>query len=180
MNNVLSYRQYQERRDEIRCVDRSAERKPSRTFRRHAERLKGRKALTKTEINALCWALNGVKRVDLTEGERRELVDLLEARAERPITREQTAFGIAWLRSKAFRKDGQARQTKDQPFGYRERAIIQAFARFAWVGVVDLSEGLCRGHSYVPVWRTYAKNGAYFDYYVATGVPGGSATVHVV
>lgn len=150
-------------------------RKPSGTFKRHADRLRGRKALAKNEIMALCWALNGSKRVDLTDFERAKLRELVECKDARPITRELTKVGLEWLRRIGFKKNGEPRQSKSQPFGDRELDIIRNFARFAWVGIYNTQEhfGNYNGaKSYTPIWRVYAKDGTSFDYAVAGGYGG--------
>lgn len=155
--------------------------KRSRTFRRHAERLMGRAPLLENEIKALCWALNGVKAANLDDTDRRELRALLDAREERPITREHSDKGIAWLRKLCFKLNGDPR--KNPPLGTRELDIVRRFKRFTWVGVYNTQEHFenwngCK--SYVPVWRTYDKAGNYFDYAVIGGGPGGSVEVIVL
>ncbi len=157
--------------------------KRSRTFRRHADRLKGRAALLENEIKALCWALNGVKAANLGADDREELRALLDAREERPITREHAAKGIEWLRRLTFKANGEVRQSKSMPFDKREVGIIRNFKRFTWVGVFNTQEhfGNFNGcKSYVPVWRTYAKDGSYFDYVAIGGGPGGGVDIHIV
>lgn len=157
-----------------------AARKPSKTFKRHADRLKGKVALTKTEINALCWILNGVKAANVTAEERAELVDLLDSRDERPITAEQSKFGLEWLRKTCFKLNGETRLRC--PLGNREVAILRNFKCFKWVGIYNTQEhyGNYGCKSYVPVWRTYDKRGHYFDYVVIAGGPGGGVELVIL
>lgn len=142
----------------------SRPRLPSRTFRRHAARLRGKKALTKTEINALCSLLNGRKASACDELERRQLLELVDDRAERPITKEHSAQGLDWLRRTAFKLNGEPRLRC--PFGEREQRIIKTFRRFAWVGLIDIGQPLRLGRPFRPVWRAFGAGGQYFDYYV--------------
>jgi hypothetical protein len=147
----------------------------TRTFRRHADRLRGKAPLLENEIKALCWALNGIKACNLDDTDRAELCELLESREERRITREHSDKGIAWLRKLCFKLNGEPRKT--QPLGVAALDIVRNFSHFTWAGLYNI--GNYRPH-YVPIWRTYARDGSYFDYYVASGGPGGGVEVYVL
>lgn len=140
----------------------------SKTMQKYMRLLHQEKAMTENEIKGLCWALNGVKKVNLTADERTKLHEMLERRSERAITKEQAKFGIKWLKTKAFKLNGEAR--KNCTLGEREQRIVKNFSHFKFAGVYNSQESFGNGHSlykqYVPIWRTYAKDGSYFDYVV--------------
>lgn len=147
----------------------------SKSFRKYQTLLTGKRAMTKNEIMGFCWAMNGVKAIKLDSTDRRELMELFEAKAERPITKEQTEFGIAWLRKYCFKANGEPR--KRCPLDRKQQAIVEHFNSFAWVGIYNTQEhfGNWNGcKSYVPVWRVFGTHGGYFDYAVIGGGPGGS------
>ncbi len=152
----------------------------STTFKKYADLLVGRRALTEGEIKGLCWALNGVKRVNLTDMQRADLRTLIKTQDERPITRAQTKFGRAWLKRVAFKLNGEPR--KNCKLGDCEQAIVKNFSHFRWVGIHNTQEdyaGSGYHKSYTGVWRCYDKAGNYFDYYVLAGGPGGSVDLVV-
>lgn len=144
----------------------------TKTFRKYEAILLAKRPLTKSEILGLAWALNGAKRVNLLYPHRVVLTALINRRAERPIAKELSTFGVQWLRKKAFKLNGEPRQGKTQPFGDRELKIIKGFSKYRWVGFHNTQEdyGNFNGcKSLTPIWRCYDRKGNYFDYYVRGG-----------
>lgn len=142
--------------------------KPSKTYLRHKARIEGKSPLTKTEIQSFCWVLNGSKKTAVTADERYTLLFMVDSDFSRPITAEQTALGIDWLKRTAFRLNGDARTSS--PFTFEQHAIIRDFARFAWVGVYNSADD--RYPHYTPVWRVFDSKGNHFDYHVSGGYGG--------
>lgn len=81
---------------------------------------------------------------------------------ERKITREQSKYGIDYLRSRYFKKTGEPR--KGCPFGTREIAILKSFSKFRWVGLRPHQNAYGSYRWHTPVYRVYSKDGSYFDY----------------
>lgn len=77
------------------------------------------------------------------------------------ISKEQTQFGIEWLRRTQFRLDGKIRAGAF--IGVREAKIIQNFKRFEFVGLRFIRVSPCQTDT-APIYRTIARNGEYFDY----------------
>lgn len=164
MNNVIKLETQLKRINAIMQVVR----KQSKTMQKYMRLLHQDKAMTENEIKGLCWALNGVKKVNLTADERTKIHEMIERRNERAITKEQSKFGIKWLKTKAFKLNGEAR--KNCILGTREQEIVKNFSHFKFAGVANTNDIGYRGpySSYVPIWRTYAKDGRYFDYIVVS------------
>jgi hypothetical protein len=83
----------------------------------------------------------------------------------RKITREQTKFGKAWLKSKLFKLSGGRRNTRlcnDLQDLYFE--IAKSVSRFEFIGVVGLLNSLGEPVKFIPIYRTFNRNGKYFDY----------------
>lgn len=81
------------------------------------------------------------------------------------ITKEQSDFGIEFLRSKLWNKSGKPRSTEfSRCFGIREKAIILNFKKFTFEGVRYKQNSYSGQFSTTPIYRVHAKNGAYFDY----------------
>jgi hypothetical protein len=157
---------------DCQCHCRQGEGDKMNTFQKYNKLLTQAKAMSKNEIKALCWAFNGVRKVNLTDLERHQLRQLVDAKAERPITKEQAEFGIKWLKTKAFKLNGEAR--RNCVLGQIEQSIVKNFSHFKFVGLYDANSahGYSNYHAFVPIWRTYAKDGRYFDYVVRPGMFG--------
>lgn len=140
------------------------------TRTKYVKLLTQRKAMTQNEIRSLVHALNGVKNVNLTGADRDMLRELIRNTEERPITKEQSKLGIAWLRNKAFKLSGEPR--KNCILGTFEQSIVNNFSHFKFVGIVDTNPYMSRS-VFVPIWRTYARDGRAFDYYISPGSYGG-------
>ena len=141
-----------------------------KTLAKYAELIKEKSLWTKQEINGFKKLINSA--MYLPEGLKVEVViDLWEKFCSRKepiqITDEQSIFGIRWLINKAFRLNGEPRQTQEiqDVFGFHQFEIIKNFSHFTFVGYD------CDWHNYSgrvqvinPVYRVHSKNGDYFDY----------------
>lgn len=126
------------------------------------------KVWTKGDILAFGKLLNSMR----FSGEARkkqtyELYDLLNDRIENSgyaITKEQSEFGIQWLRELVFTKTGKARRSKaSDSFTEEDLEVIRNFKRFEFVGFHEDWTGY--NSRYTPIYRCIGKDGAYFDYY---------------
>jgi len=130
----------------------------SKTCKKYLDLIKKRK-FTKIEIQSFRKALNGSSTISLEEQ------SLLKQKFydSKPIniTKEQSDFGIAWLKNKAFKLNGQVR--KSNPFGYKELEVIKNFKKFEFSSLYDINH-YGNGHQYQPVYKVIAKNGDYFEY----------------
>jgi hypothetical protein len=82
------------------------------------------------------------------------------------ITKDQSDFGIDWLKRIILNKKEQLRNSK-QAADFREvdAEIIRDFAKFEFVGFEENCYGYGNSH-YTPIYRTIGKDGRYFDYTV--------------
>lgn len=115
---------------------------------------KKRHAWTKSEINGIRKAIHWQKEYAAF------LISAINE-GNRSITPEQSKFGIEWLRSKIFLKDGKTvRNSKiARCFGDAEIEVVRRFKRFTFEGVRVDQWGYT-----TPIYRCHAKNGSYFDY----------------
>lgn len=81
---------------------------------------------------------------------------------ERKITKEQSKFGIEYLRKRYYKIGGDPR--KNCPFGQRETEIIRSFSKFRFVGMKANYNSMGSYRWFTPVYRVYSKNGLHFDY----------------
>lgn len=79
------------------------------------------------------------------------------------LTKEQTEFGINWLRKYTFKKNGEPRQQKGNPFDEDHRKVINNFSHFLLVGFEDI-ESFGNIGRYRPIYRVVSVHGVYFDY----------------
>jgi hypothetical protein len=86
------------------------------------------------------------------------------------LTPEQTAKGLAWLMNEWKTPTGKERV--NNPFGYRETAILEDFKEFKLIGFYDCSRYgaifvpiLYSSKCYTPLYRVIAKEGNSFEYY---------------
>jgi hypothetical protein len=98
----------------------------------------------------------------LTQEERWALLELFEERSL-DLTKEQQKKGIEWLRNTHFRKDGS--QRRSSKLSSQHLYVIRNFSHFTFEGFASQhrSNGQLETQC---VYRTYAKNGIYFDYVV--------------
>ena len=76
------------------------------------------------------------------------------------ITPEQTKKGIDWLIDKW--KTPRGIERKNNPFGYREQAVLDNFDHFKLIDFYNV--GNTSFDNYVPYYRVVAKDGSYFEY----------------
>ena len=132
----------------------------SKTFNKYIKILKSGK-FTESEISSFRQYLGSSSALDSYEKGLLWL-EFERAHKEYKITKEQTQKGIQWLKNYCWTKSGRPRQAKNVVFGYRERAILLQFSKFRFTGLFRASENSY--DFYTPIYRVYAKNGAYFDY----------------
>lgn len=77
------------------------------------------------------------------------------------ISKEQSQFGIEWLRRTQFKLNGELRAGAF--IGEREAKIIKSFKRFEFIGLRFIYVSPYQTET-APIYRTFAKNGDYFDY----------------
>ena len=81
------------------------------------------------------------------------------------ITKEQTLLGKAWLKNHFFKLDGTKRSGKNTEYvSDKVLSIVKNVSRFEFMGInlVKNAHGYC--NQVLPIYRTYAKDGSYFDY----------------
>lgn len=83
------------------------------------------------------------------------------------ITKEQTKFGLSWLKRTQWKLNGELRAGAF--IGVREARIIKNFARFEFVGLEFVSVNPYTGfpQCIAPLYKTIAKNGESFTYRVS-------------
>lgn len=89
----------------------------------------------------------------------------LDFATPRKITKEQTEFGKAWLKSYFFKRNGEPRSGKRTE--YVENRVLQiakSVSRFEFVGVQILASQDFYPNAAVPIYRAYNRKGDYFDY----------------
>ena len=120
--------------------------------------------ITKGEIISLCSFFNCAK--GKSTPEERKLLNSAMANREDglKLTAEQTKQGIDWLRDQY--KTSRCVERKNNPFGYREQAIIEAFDSF------ELRELYNGGNAYrdyyLPLYVVNGNNTS-FEYYMQNG-----------
>ena len=86
------------------------------------------------------------------------------------ITKEQSLFGIQYLKEAVFTKKGIPRNAKRNFLRYEPDAIkiIKNFAKFRFIGLQSTPKsyyfGDRAGEYTLPIYRTYDRDGNYFDY----------------
>lgn len=83
----------------------------------------------------------------------------------RKITREQTAFGKAWLKNHFFNLKGIPRRGKNTD-GVSDDvlAIARQVTRFEFVGVLGVANQSWEIQSFLPIYRAFNSKGEHFDY----------------
>lgn len=92
--------------------------------------------------------------------------DLMRIEFSFPITKEQTKFGINWLKTTQFNQHGNLRAAKTTFIGDREAAIIRTFKRFEFVALrfLDYSDYTGVYQTILPVYRVISKSSDSFEY----------------
>ena len=147
----------------------------SKTCKKYLGLIKGRK-FTKIEIQSFRKALNGSSTISLDEQNllKDEFYKAVESKRPINITKEQTDFGISWLRNKAFRLNGQSRTSS--PFRSREEYVIKNFKKFEFCGLYNASTNSF--NCYIPVFKVIAKDGSSFEYTIYGGY--GGVTIEIL
>lgn len=128
-----------------------------KTYKKYLEMTKRGHVWTEKEIIYFRKYLNGSSPATIDQIE--NLLASIEGKTYR-ITQEQNQKGIQWLRNQCFKLNGKVRRScKFKPF---ELDIILNFKEFRFVGLYNVSENSYR--NYMPIYRTIAKDGSYFDY----------------
>lgn len=122
--------------------------------------------MTKTEINSMRKALGYCSK--LSREDKQTILDAFYSQVEKKggikITEEHAAQGLAYLKGLAWTPTGKQRNTKNNPFGVRERAILKEFKEFRLVALREEHNMLGEVMSYSQVWKTQSKREAYFEY----------------
>lgn len=134
------------------------------------------KVITKSDINAICRFLNGLK---FTKNEGPKQKDFSEVlmnclwEFERKITKDQNEFGRNWLKERYINKKGQPRKQLKHDFNYLdvdstpERAfnVIKGLKDFRFVGVTGHWNSYFKIYTDItPVYKAIGKNGDSFTY----------------
>lgn len=124
---------------------------------------------TKGEINGLRKAVGPCSKLP------RACIEELQDKAychssEFKITKEQSLFGIEYLKKTVFTKKGIPRNAKRNFLRSEPNAIkiIKNFAKFRFIGLQSVPNnyywGNRAGEYTLPIYRTYDRDGNYFDY----------------
>lgn len=104
----------------------------------------------------------GLKQVDYLYESRAQVLHFAKARK---ITKEQTQFGKAWLKSWFYKLDGSIRngkRTENVPQVVLQNA--NKISRFEFIGVLGLENSMGEVVQYIPIYRAFRRDGWYFDY----------------
>jgi hypothetical protein len=148
----------------------------SKTCKKYLDLIKKRK-FTKIEIQSFRKALNGCSTISVEEQVllKNKFYEAVGSKRPINITKEQSDFGIAWLRNKAFKLNGESR--KSSPFGMREENVIRNFKKFEFCGLYDINH--FGNHSnYTPIFRVIDIDGNEFEYTIYGGY--GGVTIEIV
>lgn len=143
----------------------------TKLFNKYNKMLKENKYLTETEIINLKSRIS-TNPCSLTSKEVVNLKDRLEYNqgdsVSYMITPEHAEKGIEYLRQKAFKLNGNRRNTKqveNMPWQFFE--AIKKYDHFTFVGFEEVDYNIYSGRSfYMPVWRIHTTDGQFFDYYM--------------
>lgn len=122
--------------------------------------------MTKVEINSMRKAL-GMSSA-LNQEEKDVIIKAFYAAVEKKggikITQEHTDQGLKYLKNIAWTPKGKVRETKNNPFGYRERAILNEFKEFRLTALEgSFNPYYGEDTHYNSVWTVIGKTGR-FDY----------------
>ena len=116
--------------------------------------------LTEQQVNLIKRRLNGgkIKQTDVF-GENYD--------KKYKITPIQTQKALRWLNN--LRKTPFGKERLNNPFGYREEAVLDNFDRIEleeFYDNVNYTQSQAGIHNYTPLWRVIAKDGSSFEYYL--------------
>ena len=121
--------------------------------------------MTKTEIDYMRKALGMCS--TLNAEEKKAIEDAFYSQVEKKggikITEDHSTQGLSYLKSLAWTPKGKPRQTKNNPFAFREREALLSFKEFRLVALYDCHNGLGERTHVQPVWRVIGKR-ASFEY----------------
>lgn len=146
-----------------------------RTIKKYLDRIENKKSpWTKLEINSFKKLIGSMHWMEDAEY-KNEILNLwgkftdLGYELEYDITKEQSEFGINWLKKQLFKSNGEPRNNKkiDELNCDRVRNIVKSFKKFTFVGYHMSYRYGSRAEPLSPVYRVYSKNGEYFDYTIA-------------
>lgn len=112
------------------------------------------KVATEQQINLICKRLNNGEKIDITE--------IWDNPAS--LTKEQNKKGFDFLYNQW--KTPMGKERLNNPFGYREEAILENFTGFEFAGVYDA--GNFNRSFFVPLYNCCGNNNA-FQYYFSSG-----------
>jgi hypothetical protein len=126
-----------------------------------------KRIFAKNEIDQVCRMKREIDKSS-SWTEKQNIIKLIEssmkAKGGYNLTKEQTNLGFSWLLEYAFKKNGQPRQQKHNPFNDQHREVIKNFSHFQWCGIRDINSGADNCGHYRPVYRVVAKDGKFFTY----------------
>jgi hypothetical protein len=143
-----------------------------KTIQRHLENL-SKARIAKQDINAISKFLGSLRYGNTTNSDKTAaqfMLDLIEEKdGGYRLTKEQTEFGIQWLRDRYIKKDGRMRKALEKDFMSYEHDIvmdiIRNFKEFRFIGYYAEWNSFFKEYChFVPVYRVHGKNGDSFDY----------------
>ena len=144
------------------------------TIKRYNELLE-RNVITRTEVTAVTTMMRDLDRQyymanryddKSVDAEKAIIVESIKTKVNTfgySLTDEQTTMGIKWLKSYMFKKNGEPRQQKENPFEDNHRDIVNNFSHFTLVGFEDVDHYGNIGW-YRPIYRVVDQSGRAFDY----------------
>lgn len=147
----------------------------TKTMIKHLEAL-DKKVITKSDINAFCRFLNGL-RYDSENRVKRDfselLIDLVNSESKK-ITKDQNEFGRQWLINRYVNKKGQPRKQLEHDFSFYECKlygpeeyfrVITNLKDFRFIGFTGQWNSYARMYVDIkPVYQAIAKDGTSFNY----------------
>lgn len=121
--------------------------------------------MTETEINSMRKALGGCS--SLSRLEKMQILNAFWLQVDKKggikITEEHAAQGLAYLKGLAWTPTGKDRQTKNNPFGFREKSALLSFKEFRLVALSEVHNMMGDVLAYSPVWLVKGRK-ASFEY----------------
>ena len=130
-----------------------------------------KKVITKQEINAISKYINSMRFRDPSR-ESKDLAELfltiINNRSYK-LTKDQTEFGINWLKNRYYRKDGGHRKQMQHDFQFYEIEdvdyILKNFKEFRFIGYAGIYHRYSGCNSnLVPIYQVIGKDGRSFNY----------------
>ena len=127
--------------------------------------------ITKNEINAISKFINSLRFSEPAQSDKSLgeyfLNIISEKKSGYKLEKNQTDFGIKWLKGRYFKLDGTPRKQAEHDFGTYDQDryfdIIKNFKEFRFIGY--RAEWQCGCNTYLtPVYKVISKNGDSFTY----------------